>query len=104
MENYRQIANQSYDIIPRDIRIQLSDKTKELRFVKVEGMKLMYDSYEMQKNDELPTLDGFDYVDNGCKEELEVIIANALQSVLPKEIRVIKPKWSKDNFGVFIKK
>lgn len=105
-EDYRSIANESYDVIGKEIDLQMTQnpRARELKFVKVDGMKLMYDAYVLQGT-EVPAIKGFDFVDVSPRKELADILNGELkEGSLPKEVRVIRPNHGRDAWGVFFKR
>lgn len=106
MENYEQIANQSYDTIGKEIDLQLGQnpRTREVRFVKVPGMKLMYDTYTL-KGTIIPAVKNSDFVDAAPRKELADILNGELkEGSLPQEVRVIRPNNGRDMWGIFFKR
>ena len=105
MENYRKIANESYDMISKEIdsQIGLNPRVREIRFVKVDGMQLMYDAYALQGTD-IPAIENADFVDAAPRRELGDILNGELrEGSLPKEVRVIRPNHGRDSWGIFFK-
>lgn len=106
MENYRLIANESYDMIGEEIDLQmkLNSTTREIRFVKTDGTQLMYDAYALQGRD-IPIVDSSDFIDSAPRKELSVILNSELLKVglLPQEVRVIRPSDRRDTWGVFFR-
>ena len=104
MENYRLIAQQSYDNIGREIKAQLESnpQTNEVRFVRVFGTKLMYYSY-VTDGTSIPQIDGFIFADVGSRKELTDRVNHEFKKdMLPQEVRVIRP-LGRDTWGIFIK-
>jgi hypothetical protein len=105
MENYKPIANESYYMIGKEIdsQIGLSPRVREIRFVKVDGMQLMYDAYVLQGTD-IPAIENADFVDATPRRELGDILKGKLrEGSLPKEVRVIRPNHGRDSWGIFFK-
>ncbi|MFA5953208.1 MAG: hypothetical protein WC812_01315 [Candidatus Pacearchaeota archaeon] len=106
MKNYKLIANESYDMIGEeiDLQIRLNPRAREIKFIKVDGMQLMYDAYVLQGTD-IPAIQNANFVDTRPRRELGNIINGELsEGPLPKEVRVICPNRVRDSWGIFFKR
>ena len=78
-------------------------ETREIKFVRQDKNKSMYDSYALQGTD-IPKIDGFNLVDISFRNGLAGILNNELrEQILPKEIRLICPNPENGTWGVFFK-
>ena len=105
-EQYRQIASESYDMIGKEINLQIEiyPEVRELRFVKVAGMQLMYDAYALEGTD-IPAIEGADFLGLARRRELGDLLSSELKDgALPKEVRVIRPKHGRDFWEIFFKR
>lgn len=107
-ETYKLIAEQSYDTIPREIGLQLemNPQLMELKFVKVQGCKLMYDTYAASTSPIHPLREGSRLVAIGRTGELADLLQREVSSpeCLPREVRVLRPEQGCRQWAVFVQR
>lgn len=107
-QTYQLIAQQSYDTIPKEVglQIELNPNTRELRFLKLEGTRLMYNSSVVDRFPS-PTLDELTrFAAIGRTEALRDLLQREFDNPehLPYEVRVIRPNPESDFWGVFVRR
>jgi len=98
MGNYKLIANESYDMIGKEIdsQIELNPGVREIKFVKVDGMQLMYDAYALQGTD-IPAIKNADFflINNFALLSIQIQADKSLKTTQPKNTTLWHKKLKK---------
>jgi len=106
-DNYVNTAFLSYDKIGEeiDLQIELHPKIREIRFIKYKSMLLMYNSYYLLEEKNIPEVRYLNSINSASRKELADVVNNELnEDSLPQEIRLIRPNLERDIWSICLKR